>query len=141
MEDARLRADRSIFHSQARGLEGCKDAETARRLSCLLCGVKVSAIRVLLRYEIAALPPCKSESGLFVTGDKNPTFEIRRSYFDEVKVFPILTVVKLDPDNERLPPPREDDSKNTVLWKILPTQQSQIRLRLKTWIESNTEAT
>ena len=29
---------------------------------------------------------------------------------------PSFTVVKLDPGNERLPPLRQDDSKNTVLW-------------------------
>ena len=41
------------------------------------------------------------------------------SYFDEVRIFPALTVVKLDPGNERLPPLREDESKNTVLWKVV----------------------
>ena len=60
-----------------------------------------------------------SESGLFVSGDRIPTFEIRRSSFDEVRVFPILIVVQLDPDNERVPPLREDDNKNKVLWKVV----------------------
>ena len=73
----------------------------------------------VLMLTITALAACKSETGLFVTGNENPTFEIRRSYFDEVKVFPILTVVKLDPGNERLPPQREDDSKNTILWRVV----------------------
>ena len=62
---------------------------------------------------------CKSETGLFVSGDAIPTFEVRRDRFDEVKVFPILTVVQLDRDNERLSPLREDERKNKVLWKVV----------------------
>jgi hypothetical protein len=45
---------------------------------------------------ITAVAASKSKTGLFVTGNENPTFEIRRGYFDEERVFPILTVVKLD---------------------------------------------
>jgi hypothetical protein len=74
---------------------------------------------LVLLLTITAVAACKSESGLFVTGNENPTFEIRRSYFDEVRVFPILTVVILDPSNELLQPQREDDNKNTVLWRIV----------------------
>jgi hypothetical protein len=74
---------------------------------------------LVLILTITAVAACRSESGLFVTGNENPTFEIRRSYFDEVRIFPILTVVQLDPGNERLAPLREDDSKNTVLWRIV----------------------
>lgn len=68
---------------------------------------------------ITAPSACNSKSGLLVSGDRIPTFEIRRSYFDEVKVFPILTVVQLDRDNEPLPRLREDKSKNKVLWKVV----------------------
>lgn len=73
----------------------------------------------LLLLTITAAAACNSETGLFVSGNENPTFEIRRSYFDEVKVFPIFTVVKLDPGNERLHPQLEDQSKNTILWKVV----------------------
>jgi len=68
---------------------------------------------------MSLVPACKSETGLFVSGDGIPTFEIRRGRFDEVKIFPILTVVQLDRDNERLSPLREDESKNKVLWKVV----------------------
>lgn len=76
----------------------------------------VAAVSML---AISLVPACKSETGLFVSGDGNPTFEIRRSTFAEVKVFPILTVVELDRDNERLPPLRGDESRNKVLWKVV----------------------
>lgn len=74
---------------------------------------------VLTMLAMSLVPACKSETGLFVTGDGIPTFEIRRSHFDEVKVFPILMVVQLHRDNEKLPPLREDESKNKVLWKVV----------------------
>jgi|GEM_PF-1997969 len=76
-------------------------------------------VAVVSMLAISLAPACGSETGLFVSGDRIPTFEIRRSNFDEVKVFPILTVVELDRDNERLPPLREDESKNKVLWKVV----------------------
>jgi hypothetical protein len=62
---------------------------------------------------------CGSGSGLFVSGDNTPSFEIRRSSFAEVRVFPILIVRQLHPDNENVTPIQEDDSKNRVLWKIV----------------------
>lgn len=71
---------------------------------------------LLLMMTAAA---CNRETGLFVTGNENPTFEIRRPYFDEVKIFPILTVVKLDPGNEHLDAQNEDQSKNTILWRVV----------------------
>ena len=43
----------------------------------------------------------------------------RITLFNEAKVFPVLTVVQLHPDNQQLPPLREDDAKNKVLWKIV----------------------
>ena len=73
----------------------------------------------VLLFTMTTAPACNSETGLFVTGNENPIFEIRRGYFDEVKIFPIFTVVKLDPDNERLVPQNEDQSKNTILWKVV----------------------
>jgi hypothetical protein len=76
---------------------------------------------VLLGIALLVSPSatCKSESGLFVVGDGTPIFEIRRSFFDEVKIFPVLAVVQLHPDNEKLPPLREDDEKNKMLWKVV----------------------
>src|SRR5690242_16970815 len=74
---------------------------------------------VLALLAMSLVPACKSETGLFVSGDGIPSFEIRRGHFDEVKVFPILTVIQLDRDNERLSRLREDESKNTVLWKVV----------------------
>lgn len=61
---------------------------------------------------------CESQSGLAVVGDNPPTFEIRRSFFDKVKVFPVLAVVQLHPDNEKSSPVHEDQEKNKVLWRI-----------------------
>lgn len=93
---------------------------TLRGVHKKFCLTRRHLMKILvLLLTINAAAACKSETGLFVTGNENPTFEIRRSYFDEVRVFPSLTVVKLDPGNERLPPLREDDSKNTVLWKVV----------------------
>src|ERR1041385_3481255 len=76
---------------------------TLRRVHKKFCLTRRNLIQVLvLMLTITAVAACKSKTGLFVTGNENPTFEIRRGYFDEVRVFSILTVVKLDPRNERL---------------------------------------
>ncbi|MGH9962869.1 MAG: hypothetical protein ACREBC_38090 [Pyrinomonadaceae bacterium] len=75
-------------------------------------------LTLVLVLTVTLSTTCRSESGLFASGDGTPIFEIRRSFFNEVKVFPVLTVVQLHPDNERLPPSREDESKNKVLWKV-----------------------
>lgn len=98
----------------------------ARRLKCFRvfrvqkkCWKPEHLLAVISLLAMSLAPACKSESGLFVRGNGIPTFEIRRSFFDEVKVFPILTVVELDPDNERLPPLHEDKTKNKVLWRVV----------------------
>lgn len=92
---------------------------TLRRVHTKFCLTRRHLMKVLVLLLTVNAAACKSESGLFVRGNENPTFEIRRSYFDEVRVFPTLTLVKLDPGNEHLSPLREDNSKNTVLWKVV----------------------
>lgn len=100
--------------------------EAPRRLNCFTvfrvpkkCWKPEHLLAVISLLAMVLAPACKSESGLFVRGNEIPTFEIRRSYFDEVNVFPILTVVELHPNNERLPPLREDENKNKVLWRVV----------------------
>jgi hypothetical protein len=77
-----------------------------------------SKLIVLLLATVILAVSCSLSSGLFVSGGNTPSFEIRRNYFAEVRVFPIFIVRQLHLDNEKLPPIQEDDSKNRVLWKI-----------------------
>lgn len=62
---------------------------------------------------------CRSTGGLLVSGGNTPLFEIRRNSSAHVRVFPIFIVRQLHPDNEKLTPIQEEDSKNRVLWKIV----------------------
>lgn len=62
---------------------------------------------------------CHSGSGLFASGGNPPVFEIRRSSSAHVRIFPILIVSELHPENANVEPLREDDAKNRMLWKIV----------------------
>lgn len=59
------------------------------------------------------------EGGLYVSGTTTPVFEIRRDSSNEVRIFPLLMLVQLHPENMKVPPLQEDDSKNRILWKIV----------------------
>ncbi len=75
---------------------------------------------MLLIATIALLSVnCRRAGGLFVSGGNPPSFEIRRSSFDEVRIFPIFLVYELHSDNEKVGPQREDDAKNRIVWRIV----------------------
>jgi hypothetical protein len=73
---------------------------------------------LLILAIVSLAGSCISSSGLFVSGSNTPSFEIRRSFFAEVRAFPIFIVRQLHPDNARVGPLQEDDSKNREVWKI-----------------------
>jgi hypothetical protein len=73
----------------------------------------------LIAAMLALSVECGTKSGLFVSGGNPPVFEIRRGFSDEVRVFPILIVQQLHPDNEQVSPAREEEAKNRVLWRIV----------------------
>jgi len=75
-------------------------------------------LMMLMGTTVILVVNCSSTSGLFVSGGQSPTFKITRSYFAEVRVFPIFIVKQLHSDNESLAPRLEDEAKNRVLWKI-----------------------
>jgi hypothetical protein len=74
---------------------------------------------VLIGLLLALSMNCHYETGLFASGSNPPVFEIRRSSSDHVRIFPILIVSELHPENANVEPLREDDAKNRVLWKIV----------------------
>lgn len=82
-------------------------------------------IRLVLAVILLALSlNCHSQSGLFISGGNPPAFEIRRSFGAHVKIFPLLIVSQLHPDNENVGPLQEDDEKNRVVWKIVADPQA-----------------
>ena len=55
---------------------------------------------------------------LLVSGGNPPSFQIIRSSTSHVKIFPIFIVSELHPDNEKVGPLQEDDSKNKIVWRL-----------------------
>lgn len=106
---------------------------THRRLKLLALTAQVAPV---LRFIIGALLllsiSCGTEGGLFVSGTTTPVFEIRRGSSSHARAFPALMVVQVHPDNERLPPPQEDASKNRILWKIAADPKSDDRSIVET---------
>lgn len=85
------------------------------------------ALLVLIGVLITLSLSCNYQSGLFVTETNPPSFEIRRSRWAHVHIFPLLIVSELHPDNQKVLPLHEDFSKNRILWKIVvdPKQSSE----------------
>ena len=74
---------------------------------------------VLIGLLLALSMNCHYGSGLFASGGNPPVFEIRRSFSAHVRIFPLLIVSELHPENANVEPLQVDDAKNRVLWKIV----------------------
>ena len=62
---------------------------------------------------------CNQSSALLVSQNTPPSFEIRRGFGHEPRIFPIFIVYQLHPDNEKVGPLQEDETKNRVLWRVV----------------------
>lgn len=85
---------------------------------------------VVISVLIALSLTCNHQSGLFVSRTNPPSFEIRRSRSAHVRIFPLLIVYELHPDNAKVGPLQEDLGKNKILWKIVadPTQSNHVAI-------------
>lgn len=83
----------------------------------------MSRFRGLLLFAIACSAAvsssCNQSSGLLVSQGSPPSFEIRRGFWHEPRIFPIFLVYQLHPENEKVGPLQEDETKNRLLWRIV----------------------
>lgn len=106
---------------------------THRRLKLLTLTAQVAPVlRFIIGVLLSLSISCGTEGGLFVSGTNTPVFEIQRGSSSHVGAFPSLMVVQVHPDNERLPQPQEDASKNRILWKIAADPTSDDRSIVET---------